>query len=209
MKNIVQFVNTDVTDENKHKMVYLDVKTGEIIEDEKATEEFIKTINEQNKIIREQEELRKDKNSPYRMWAQLNLEYAEELMYLSLHYPNSHSLLYFLVLNMVHTNACMVSYEVLMDVLGKSRPTIYRAVKELENLGFIYIFKSGTSNIYTINHNIFWKSYGKNIKYSAFPVDVVISSNEQIDRLKKILNKDTKDITLKAITKNDLNQEQK
>lgn len=54
--------------------------------------------------------------------------------------------------------------------------------------GFIYICKSGTSNIYVVNNDLTWNSWGNNVQYCEFPANIVLSACEQEARL-KIRNK--------------------
>ncbi len=121
------------------------------------------------------------KKSPYNKWAQLNLEHSKELMELSLSNGVAHAILYLLVDQMDSYNAVMISSKVIEEITGKSRPTVARAIKHLKDKGFINILKSGNSNVYTINDKVYWKSYGKNMKFSKFPANVVLSASEQID----------------------------
>lgn len=204
--NYVEYKKIEKENKNKYKITNLDgeeriinTHTGEILDNNDLIEAFIQQTNDIENIIKNYEENEKDNKSPYSIWAQLNLQYAEELLYLAMKHPNAHGILYFLVSQMDRTNACMVSYKVLTELLGKSRQTVNTAIKTLETMGFVQILKSGTSNIYTINHDVFWKSYGKNKKFSKFPANVIISSNEQVDKLKKLLNSDVEDMVLKAV----------
>ena len=57
-------------------------------------------------------------------------------------------------------NALMASYQVFMDYTDKSKDTIRKAIKYLYDNGFVDILKSGTSNVYIINQDIAWTSYG-------------------------------------------------
>lgn len=206
INNYVEYKKLEKDNKNKYKITRLDgdkhivnTQTGEILDNDELLNAFIQQNNDIENIIKNYEENEKENKSPYSKWAQLNLEYAEELLYLAMKHPNAHGILYFLVSQMDRTNACMVSYKVLTELLGKSRQTVNTAIKTLETMGFIQIFKSGTSNVYTVNHDVYWKSYGKNKKFSKFPANVILSSNEQVDKLKKLLNSDVEDVVLKAV----------
>ena len=72
----------------------------------------------------------------------------------------------------------MCSYTVLQEALDLSKPTITRAIRTLKELGFIAIYKSGTSNVYTVNDNVFWKSWGNKKRYSKFPANVILAESE-------------------------------
>lgn len=75
-------------------------------------------------------------------------------------------------------NALMCSYQVLQDHTSKSRVTCSKAVGWLKENGYIDVFKSGTSNVYTINPEIAWTSYGNQRKYCQFNGKVLISATE-------------------------------
>lgn len=154
---------------------------------------------EQQLIEQEQREemLRKqEKGSPYKKWTQYNLEHTEKMINLLKVNPVAGRLLFFLVDQMDNYNAVMCSYTVLEEALDISRPTITRAIRTLKELGFIAIYKSGTSNVYTVNDNVFWKSWGNKKRYSKFPANVILAESEQ-QSLKQIKSTKTKQIELK------------
>lgn len=137
---------------------------------------------EQQRLAEDQiaEEARKRKiNSPFNRWTQYNNEHTKEMMWLARYHPIANSMLLFLVDQMDNYNAVMCSYQVLQEVLDISKDTVRRNLKLLKENGYIAVLKSGTSNVYTINHDIYWKSYGNNKQYSKFPANVVLSMSEQ------------------------------
>lgn len=70
-------------------------------------------------------------------------------------------------------------------------------IDELSNLIVkLLIAKSGTSNIYFINSQVAWTTYGNKKEYSKFNANVLISKSEQEYRIKA--NK-FKQIDLKAL----------
>lgn len=140
------------------------------------------------------------KNSPFNRWAQLNLEHAPEMIWLSVRYPKAHGILYFLVNEMDEYNAIMCSMEVMQSALHISRQTISKQIKILQEHGFISVLKSGKSNVYTVNSQIYWKSWGDKHKYSKFPANVVLSLDEQDESIKQ-MEKNIKANRYKAIEK--------
>jgi len=144
----------------------------------------------------EAEVRQREKNSPFKVWAQLNIEHAKELRSLAMKNPIAHGLLYFLVEQMDNYNAVMCSYKVLEEVLDVSSATITRNIKVLKDKKFIAVLKSGTSNVYTVNHNVFWKSWGNKQRYSKFPANVILSASEQEEQVKLQIEKH-KEISLK------------
>lgn len=146
--------------------------------------------------LREQKLLDKEKNSPYKKWTQYNLDHTEKMLNLLKVNPVAGRLLFFLVDQMDNYNAVMCSYTVLQEALDLSKPTITRAIRTLKELGFIAIYKSGTSNVYTVNDNVFWKSWGNKKRYSKFPANVILAESEQ-HPLENITSTKTKQITPK------------
>jgi DNA-binding transcriptional ArsR family regulator len=94
----------------------------------------------------------------------------------------------------------MCSYKVLEEVFKVSRQTISGAIQILKEHGFIAVLKSGTSNIYTVNDKIFWKSWGTNRRYSKFPANVILSLSEQeMDYQKNVVFEKLKEVSLKEV----------
>ena len=145
----------------------------------------------------ELEELKQQRKSPFRAFYQINKEHSEDLMWLVKENPNAYRILLFLLDHMDKYNAVMCSYIVIQEALGMSRATASRAVKLLKEHGFIAILKSGTSNVYVVNNDLAWNSWGNNVQYCEFPANVIISASEQAEhskvRDKRITTVQTKD----------------
>lgn len=96
----------------------------------------------------------------------------------------AYKLLQLLVKHMDGFNALCASNIVLMEVMGKvSRATITRAVKYLKDNGWICVLKSGTSNVYIVNPDVAWTSYGNQKNYCKFQANVLLSSSENAEYL--------------------------
>ena len=78
------------------------------------------------------------------------------------------SILNFIMEHMDYHNALCCSYAVFMDYFEVSKPTVSRAIKLLKDNGFIDVLKSGTSNVYIVNHEVAWTSYGEDKKMCKF-----------------------------------------
>jgi DNA-binding transcriptional ArsR family regulator len=142
------------------------------------------TFEERTQQLKEEErrqeaEKQREKNSPFSRWTQFNNEHTRELMWLTLKHPKAHAILLFLIDQMDNYNAVMCSYRVLEEVINVGQATIARNIKVLKDNGFIAVLKSGTSNVYAVNHEIYWKSWGNNRKYSKFPANIVLTLSEQ------------------------------
>jgi len=122
---------------------------------------------------------KREKQSNYKRWAQYNLEQTKRMIELQLNQPRAAAILSFLVDQMDVYNAVICSNEALQDLLGISESTVKRAIKVLKDGQFLTVLKSGKSNVYAINDTIYWKSWGKNIRYSKFNAAVVVTDSEQ------------------------------
>lgn len=150
----------------------------------------VKSFNEREaelvQLQAKEEELKKrQRNSPFKNFLQVNKETYKLEDKLMKKNPLAYRIWRFLANNMDHYNAVMVSYNVLMEIFDVSRTTIYRAIKVLEDGEYIKIYKSGTSNIYAINDNMVWNSWGTNKKYSKFSANIIIGESEQSQKTKK------------------------
>lgn len=150
----------------------------------------VKSFNEREaelvQLQAKEEELKKrQRNSPFKNFLQVNKETYKLEDKLMKKNPLAYRIWRFLANNMDHYNAVMVSYNVLMEIFDVSRTTIYRAIKVLEDGEYIKIYKSGTSNIYAINDNMVWNSWGTNKKYSKFNANIIIGESEQSQKIKK------------------------
>ena len=97
--------------------------------------------------------------------------------------PTAAEIYWFLAEYMNNGNAVSCSSKVLEEVTGKSRMTIYRAIKELKERGFLTVIKSGSSNVYVMNPNVVWSSWNNNKKYCEFkgPILVARSENREVE----------------------------
>lgn len=130
-----------------------------------------------NEIIEHEE----SKKSPYRKWVQMNNdEHAREADdWLVAHSPSAYRIFKFLVANMDKYNAIICSYKVMQEKFGYSRTTVADAIRFLKEHKYIQVVRTGGSNIYMINKELYWNSWGTNFAYAEFGAKVIISSSEQ------------------------------
>lgn len=138
-----------------------------------------------------QEETEKQKkNSPFIDWLQVNNSYeaykAED--WLMKKSAVAYRLLRFLVKEMDNYNAIVCSFKVLEEALGYKRTALSMAVALLKEHKYIEVKKSGTTNVYLINKEIYWKSWGKNHKYAEFGAKIIIAESEQETENNEIKN---------------------
>ena len=108
---------------------------------------------------RDQEELRRERKSPFSSFYQVNKDNSEYLRSCLDENPKALKILFFIFDHMDKYNAVICSYKVFEEALGMSGRTISRAIKYLKDNGFLYIYKSGTSNVYVANKNLVWNSW--------------------------------------------------
>ncbi len=130
--------------------------------------------DEQKNISDEQ----KNKN-----FVQLYRNHIDDIARLAGENYSAYKLFMLLIKHMDGTNALAASNTALSEILGMSTRTIQRAVKYLKDGGWISVLKSGTSNVYAVNHDIVWTSYGNQKSYSKFKANVLLSSSENAEYL--------------------------
>jgi DNA-binding transcriptional ArsR family regulator len=142
---------------------------------------------------------KKMKDSPFSNFYQFNREYSKEMIWLATNHPKANGILLFLLDQMDSYNAVMCSYKVLQEALGMGQATVARSIKILKDTGFISVYKSGTSNIYAVNKQLAWSSWGTNHKYAKFEARIIISESEQEKSEPKLQSIKHKEIQIKKV----------
>ena len=130
---------------------------------------------------KEAEARKRAKNSPFEEFSQINLnsDCGKARRKLIMTCPSAYAIFDFLMEKADKYNAVMCSVKVLQEALGLSEPTVYRAITNLVESGFIKIKKSGSSNVYLLNKQLVWKSWGNNYRYAEFGAKIILSESEQ------------------------------
>lgn len=137
-----------------------------------------------------------DKNDNF---VQLYKQNISTIRWLNKNNPTALDVFLFIIEHMDDRNALACSYAVLEEALGKSKPTITRAIKCLKENGFVGVLKMGTSNVYVVNHEVAWTSKGNLKKYCKFNGNILITHKENLDysyeggayeKIKKLKEKD-------------------
>lgn len=76
-------------------------------------------------------------------------------------------------------NALVCSYETLMAITGKSRPTVARALKVLKDDSWVQAIRIGSATAWVINSAVFWTSSAHGKQFSQFHATVIASRDEQ------------------------------
>ena len=93
---------------------------------------------------------------------------------------NKFAVVVFLLLarKMNKSNAIIMSQETLVNITGKSRSTVSRAISDLKKHKYIDVIKVGTANAYVINSEILWGGKAQQ-RHAVFSATVVASLSEQ------------------------------
>lgn len=158
---------------------------------EERQEQLKKEDEEENKARKRM------KNSPYGNFYQFNREHSKEMIWLATNHPKANGILLFLLDQMDNYNAVMCSNTVICEALGIGRTTVSTSIKILREHGFIMVYKSGNSNVYAVNKNLAWSSWGKNHQYAKFDAKIIISETEQEQKESKITTEKVKQIKIK------------
>lgn len=144
------------------------------------------TFEERQDFLKKQDEdtQRKLRKSPYDNFVQFNKDMYKAEDWLMKQSPIAYRILKFLVNNMDGFNAVACSYKVIQEYFEVSQVTVARAIKLLKEKQYIDVYKSGTSNIYFINKDLVWNSWGNNYKYAKFGANIIISESEQEKHIK-------------------------
>lgn len=121
------------------------------------------------------------KNSDF---IQLYRNQIDNVADLALANASAYKLFMFLIKHMDGNNALCVSNGALQEILDCGKATVCRAVKYLKDEGWICVLKSGTTNVYIVNPDIAWTSYGYQKQYCEFTTNVILSGTENAEYLK-------------------------
>ena len=119
-----------------------------------------------------------------RDFIQLYRDHIDDVAKLARDNGKAYDLFMLLVKHMDGTNALAVSNIALSELLQVTTRTVQRAVKYLKDNGWVCVLKSGTSNVYIVNPDVAWTSYGNQKQYCKFQANVLLSSSENAEYLK-------------------------
>lgn len=147
------------------------------------------TYDERQKQLEDQAKKEKEareraKKSPYDNFVQVNKDYYKAEDWLMAKSPIAYRIFKFLINGMDDYNAVICSYKVLQETFDISQVTVARAIKILKDKKYIEVYKTGTSNIYAVNKNIAWNSWGTNFQYAKFGANIILSESEQEESIK-------------------------
>lgn len=128
---------------------------------------------------KEAKKQRRRHTSAYKHFIQLNEEQLNNLRMLNKKSPAALNIWLFLIEHCDPLNVVACSSRVLEEALGYSRTTVYEGIKVLKECNIVGIQKMGTANVYLLNPDITWKSWGSNQQNAMFMATVLTAASEQ------------------------------
>ncbi|MED3087773.1 replication/maintenance protein RepL [Bacillus toyonensis] len=129
----------------------------------------------------EQDQQKKESEKKNLNFIQLYRDNMPELRWLMANHNFASSLLFFIIEHMDNKNALACSYSTFEDYFGKSKMTIYRGIKVLEENGFLSVLKMGTSNVYLVNEDLAWTDSNDKKKFAKYDGKILVSKKENKD----------------------------
>lgn len=149
---------------------------------EQVLEEFVDLVSLKLKERESDEESHeKDRNVGF---VQLYEKHMPVIRKLIKDNPLAAEIFHFLIEQMDRNNSLACSTAVFEELTGRSRSTIWRAIKYLKKNKIIEISKMGNINVYHVNANLAWKSYANGRKYAKFNATIILSESEQSNDVK-------------------------
>lgn len=118
-------------------------------------------------------------------WVQTDRSSHEAWAALAVRSPKAGALLHILAARVGEHNAVVCSQQTLADIMGCSRETVKRALKELQAGLWVEvrrIGKTGSINAYVLNSRVVWSGPRDELRRSLFYATVIASDNEQPDQ---------------------------
>ncbi|GAB6524473.1 replication/maintenance protein RepL [Bacillus paranthracis] len=159
-------------DKNSQKKITIELNADEFKKLQKLLE-----LDEKN----EQDQQKKESEKKNLNFIQLYRDNMPELRWLMANHNFASSLLFFIIEHMDNKNALACSYSTFEDYFGKSKMTIYRGIKVLEENGFLSVLKMGTSNVYLVNEDLAWTDSNDKKKFTKYDGKILVSKKENKD----------------------------
>ena len=136
--------------------------------------------------MNERDMVREEESKKNRDFVQIYRASMPEIRWLMVNHAFASSVLFFILEHMDGRNCLSCTHEIIMDYFGKSRSTVHRAIKILEENGFLGILKQGPTNVYIINAQVAWTSYqnqktGLMLTYASIDGKMLVSRKENVD----------------------------
>lgn len=138
------------------------------------------------KLVEEKEEEQREIDKKNKNFVMFFRENMPEIRWLMINHSFASAVFLFITEHMDGRNTLACSYSLMSEYFHKDRSTLHRAIKILEENGFLIIMKMGNSNVYLVNSNIAWTSYnnqksGADMQYASLDGKILISRKENMD----------------------------
>lgn len=110
------------------------------------------------------------------------------------------AVLMFFFENMDDYNTLMVSQNVIAEELGKSRQTISKAVKILEDEKVIGVGKVGQANVYMVNQYVAWQNGNKKRRTMNLKGNILLGESENKELFSKFDEIEKGSLKIKSVT---------
>ena len=118
-----------------------------------------------------------------RDFIQLYRDHVDDVARLAREQPRAYDLFMLLIKHMDGTNALCVSMQALTEIMALSRQSLSKSVKYLKDNGWVCVMRNGSNNVYIVNPDVAWTSYGNQKQYCKFQANVLLSSSENAEYL--------------------------
>lgn len=116
-------------------------------------------------------------------FVQITRNYLPEWRQLTRKSPLASEILMFFLEHMgKQNNAIVASYATIMEMTGRSRATVARAIKLLKEQNWIDVVNIGTGTAYAVNERVAWRTNANQRKYAMFSATVIASASEQKEK---------------------------
>lgn len=114
-------------------------------------------------------------------WVQIDRSAHQAWAKLALSNPTASALMHCIIGNMGSQNALVISHKLLAKMIGKSVPTIKRALEHLENKNWIQSVKIGKGKecAYIVNCRVAWSEKRDKLRYAQFSAQVLVDYEDQ------------------------------
>lgn len=145
-------------------MQVVNTDTGEIIDHARTSPKQQPTAKQDS---------RRTENQDFVM---LYRHYVQQIADLGMKNSTALKVLLFLIRNMDGTNAIGVTQSLIAEMTGLARQTVSKAIKYLDENGWLQIYKLGKANVYVVNPDVVWTSYADQKQYCKFTGTLMLSS---------------------------------
>lgn len=122
--------------------------------------------------------------------------YMDETVRLANHSPAAFRVLMVMLGKMTRSNSLLISNSMLEKLTEQSNSTVKRAIRLLREQDWIEVVKTGASNVYRVNSNIFWHD-SEHGKIAEITANVILDFDEQDEATRaRIPNQYTRHIPL-------------